>query len=931
MQRRPHGAKYGKNKSRVLGHNLWVTESKPAAAATTKTQFPISPESPSNEFSSIQRNEPAVPVVPTSPSPSPLSRLAHVTSHSRNSFSLSSSSASESPLKANLRADASTTFEVMSSEDEHERHATGPSKRRKITQTIRQKKSVLAEDAKIPTIPALSTNAKMLAKKQENIPITTSAIEPNTKPVKRIPRPRKQEPVKPTAPEHVQLESANASPKYTKIVSKTKLKKTTYSRREDQAAPADNLQQEDYDMMMKDGKDRANPVRRTRAFVKTKTEDALTPRKQRNLTDDEASVASPGSIGMSDLRLTPERTPRTRYSPSPPPSTGPSPLRLGRRRRIDMLDAPKEPTSKPSTRASSADRNVSRSRSRAIGEAEQSLHQLTGLPSLTRSDSSSRQAYGRARNTYGKERSHLANMVDDLDIIGNNSSREASQTLASQLATASASSQLQMSLDLDDSPDEVSGSGSKLKSIHELRQAGLNDRFERDLEGLLGDIDPTTRKASKPLRLSACMRLFLKLSQDVFTSFVSDQALERLVGWSELIRDHPSRLLLDMILWRLVHSKNATPSKLRQIVQAVAVSTRSMTSVQHMALIIKDRRENLSRQVIRDLQAFEQKVLLDQLLPAYEGEAIVPAAITLATLNDCLRKLLDTGVRNISIGEQSFRAIMFSIIAFYANPSASDIVQNKFTLKVAFSLLQSFSTLEDGPSFLTNEDFSTIGQVLNGILNQALDRHEDLVISVLHFTISLCNERSDACRAICASPFSDGVMQIVESRFSNLINAVEAIAPLESAKLDSTILGLACLLNLTELEMHVRRDFARRRPAEDSNLSTLVNIYVRVAPRLANVTTAEESSLLVPFGHLSLLICNLCLDTALWMEASELLDVYSMSDVVASAKEMLIYLQAIETGQAQVDGSIIEFEDGSTNVDGFTQRFSAILSEVKVV
>lgn len=965
MQRRPIAAKYGKNKGRSIGVNFFGdTTTEAVLKAPASKQFPISPHSVSSDVGSSQDD--AIPLKPPSPSRSGASRPAHVTQHSRSSVS---------PVKTSTPAEPSA-FEMLSSEDEW--HATDdrPVKRRKMAQILKQTKPSQRADAKTEkskaSISKANGHGKVLeaavmksatTKSTQNNVVdhdaTTDVLieEETSRPLKKKVsnlansedftksarvagsngQLSKQTMVKSTAQTRGQASDIAAE----KPKSRTKLKtlkgsKKVQSNVDNGSAPIvveqeDSLDHEAWEL----GQHESN----TRKFVRTKFDDhPRTPKKarnSRNRDDDEMSVASvgtPGSIGMTDLRLSQSPVPISSRSPSLSIAAE-SPRPRGRQRRIDRLDAPRLSQSKSAEREMSLNRRRSILRSNVKQTLEQphSPDQLT-RPTLGRADSSSRAGYSRSRATYGRERSHLADMVGELGMLSQeSSSQDVSQKLASQLAMAS-QSQTSIDLELQDSSSDDAVASFKVKSIHELRQAGSNDRNERDLEGLLADIDPKSKLITRASRLTACMKLFLQLSEERFTSFVLDRGLDRLSTWSKSIQDNVPRLILVMCFWRLVQTKTISSAKASTLVQAVTTNGSLITHLEPMTKLAKERKEKLTDRAVRDLQDFEDTVLRRQLLPAYEGDHIIPAAVMLAALNDSMRRLVESGVLNISIGTESYRKIIFSMLPLASTSVRIAQDQNRFIAKLALSLLQLFTGPLENDLGLNSKEYVELGNILSSILGHSIEVYDDLVQAVLHFAISLCNDRPNVCEQVNKSAFPGAVMTLVDKRFILLVDNAESGALVTGAGLDSIILGLACLLNLTEHDLEVRKSLAHDM-VEDTDdttvLKKLVNIYKGTAPRLAGAITEEQAQVLPAFGYLSLLICNLCVNEDVWTETSGLLGDMSISDVVVSAKEMIIHMQNVDMDRTQL-GDTTEIEPEASALDGFTQRFSAILAAVRV-
>lgn len=938
-QRRAGAAKYGKNKGKTLGYNFFTNDPKPLAetlapSTASSKRLPLSPLSASSEVSN--KDEPAISVVRTSPSPSTSAQPAHIISHSSSSFSIDTDSRSGSPLPPALtssaRADIST-FEILSSDDEHKMVAPRPSKRRKITQVLKESKPNLVDvdSVTVPTIPKTKRSALKKSKHQESLAKKNSSeidhLELQSSSLRRG---------KDTDSPPVLDISDGQKP--VRRSSKTRLKGAGHINKAALSHRSKLTASNDYELPIEDIQVEVRPPRRVRTFVKTKTEDASTPKKQQHhLTDSEASVASPGSIGFNDLRLTPDRG--STHQPSPDPvSPISTPNRRGRLRRIDMLDAPKESGSKPTSRAPS----ISGSASIETGPVDKEVGRYLSQPrmdepTLSRSGSSQRQTYGRNRNTYGKERSHLADMVDSLDVLSNSGSQETSERTASQLGNSSQPSQLNLEMELDDSSGDDAAPGLKLKSIHELRQAGSNDRFDRDLEGLLADIDPSVKTTPKASRLSSCIKLFTKLNQEAFAAFVSDRGLDRIADWTKTVSDNISKLLLISILWRLIHTKNTSPIRMRSIFQAVVSGTILITDLGSMLQMSKSRNENLSKRTIRDLEQFEETVLRENLLPAYEGTVIIPTAVVLGTLHDSLRKLIEMGTTTISINKTSYKKILM-ILNEACQPMDEDTLHSRYITKLILSLLHLFSGPLNDDLGLSEEEYLDLGDTLSALIDRAKGKHEDLVQSIFHFVIGLCNDRPDICLLLSKSELGTSAMAIINDRFNTLADTAVANMEVDSVMLDSIILSLTSLSFLAEHDAQVRQRFAHQTFSASNTIyiEMLATLYVQTAPRLTNAATAEKMQALIALGYLSILICILCLETSLKDETLQILTKAScsISDVVASAKELLIHIQALDADQSnmQIDGAVDSNRDTTftSTADGFWGRWATIVESVRL-
>lgn len=916
---RARGAKYGKNKSRTQLHNFYDVQANVPVLPTSK-RFPISPSSAGTPQQ--DRDATDIPIDPPSPSPTRSIRPAHVTSHSRSPVSASHDSRSTSPTKHDSGRRTSTydmlvsTYDMVSSSDDDDLQAMErrPTKKLRLSPPQQLERPLAVKSIALDRDTEASTGRSALTKKEKNTTLKQPQEKENHS--SSMAKQKPQDVIRNTSEPVPNAPIVQAQPK-------PALKKATYGKKHKELIKVDGPTESE------SGKLQTTP-RKSRTKLKPRALETITPKKlQQPVDGSDTSGASPSQLGIDHLRLTNETSPEPEaISTTPHIAKSASILPRGRKRMIDRLDAAtSQPTALAKVAASNFEHEIERLQR---GTEPEKPAPVSEVPKLSRTGSSqTRQKYGRSKNTYAKERSHLSDMVDDLDDMDTASSQGGSQQLLSALLPTGPS-QLQSQLDIESDSSEDAPT-FRLKSIYELKQAGSNNRLEKEVEDLMVDINPIG--GTKALRIQALMQTMRKMSQERFASFLFEHALDRLSAWSSSMKDRMSKLLLGMVFWRLIHCNATSPPSLKQIIQCVLTNSSSLPPLDSIAQIAKNRAENLSKSTIRDLVDFERAVLSEGLLPAYEGEGIIPAAITLGVLNDSLRKIIDAGTI-IPLPQSSYTQIV-ALLQQVSQPSADCVVKHAFVTKLALSLLQICAGPLEQDLGLSQAEYQNLGDTLGDVIHRSLTSHEGLVQSVLHFSITLCNDRPNICEAMCASSLPSSLMEIVRSRFSTLVNAAQDSQEVESAMLDSIILSLACLLNLTEHSDEVRRNFATSKLTNDKSLdhlSVLVDIYTDTQPRLQAVQTMEQGSALVMVGYLSLLVCNLCLDEQLWQSVSDRLTVggnYRISDIVVSAKELLIHLRTVENAD-MANTNTNAHEKGSASLDSFTMRFGEILNAVRL-
>lgn len=588
---------------------------------------------------------------------------------------------------------------------------------------------------------------------------------------------------------------------------------------------------------------------------------------------------------------------------------------------------------------------------------------LRPAPLLRNESSNNRRTYARLKATYSsREQSRLNQMVDQVDSTSTASSEDASQHIMSQLTLQTQPSQLQMQLELDNESSDDGTVGNKLKSIHELRLAGTASRVDREVESLMEDIDPSIKTNSKSLRLQALMKLIRRNTETSFVSSFSQKATDRLVSWSKHCSDEICLCLLHIVLWQLVRHEQSSPVKLHVLLGALmAVDTNTLTLKVNLNGLLKDRKQNLSKATSKDIADFESECATGAFIPDLSGGRVHTVAVTLGALNDALKALLAQGETQVSVTAGCLTSVVKLVkdcSADYLTSEESSIEHVSGTMKAAISVLQLFSGPFNTDLTLGVEGYKQLASCLSRVT--ATSKDLSMVQAVLHFVISLSNDKPAICSAIVSSGFGSTVLEITSTKLQALLHQTRERDNVDQDELDCVILCLACMLNLTEHENSVRLEFSvshsHEAPSIDTNttpsgnnISDLISLYTTLAPLLVGTQSASMGQLLVAFGYLCLLICSLARAdsvkrqiTALLLQEKTNSEEVEIEDVFASAKEFLIYLRIVESqqdssGLVEVDGDETALEDSNSKresrsaKDGLARRFEMIITELEAV
>ncbi|KIV90941.1 hypothetical protein PV10_05541 [Exophiala mesophila] len=587
-----------------------------------------------------------------------------------------------------------------------------------------------------------------------------------------------------------------------------------------------------------------------------------TPKRKRPpSTLNPVNAPSPSDLQLTALSLTPEAhlslseqisadedmTDDSSVSPTP---------RKPRRRLIDRLDPPRLAKSEPITLSNTPDS------SSIIDDSMPTVHNLDKLspPRSLPVEGSSSQPIpngvgagpksGRIRSTYARQRSHLSDTMDGLENPQISHSQRSSQRDLSH-ATSFTSVASQLELDQDDI-DETDLPAQK--SIHELRRGGAISRFDNDLLELLGDI----QSSSKALRIPALMQLAGKLSDLAFLlQFQESDNVSRVTDSARPDLDDVSSTLMILVFQIMTSAHHVSPRTLPQILDAICrLPPYLATSNQSLTKLAKDRSQNLSKLLVREICDFDDKRSAAMNLAASSTGHLY--LVTLENTVRRMRQLGDAPALPQSILRELVSVISTSWDVLRRGPTEEHVVES---MRTCFSILEIVSLNPDLSRLLATTKFLTqLRDATAGIVQWAGEDHPHIAQVCLKFIISLSNDRSDVCNALSEGGLIGTMYTIVEDHFIRLAMSIPSESDPASQRLDTVILALGCLLNFAASSDRPRQRMLELSDNGRSLVEGMVEVFNSCFERASEATTIEHTHLVVPLGYLSMLLCALCLN-----------------------------------------------------------------------
>lgn len=559
----------------------------------------------------------------------------------------------------------------------------------------------------------------------------------------------------------------------------------------------------------------------------------ITPKQKRlSPVGTDSELSSPGQLGFTGLKLGSRKSsPATQSADS---SDEGSIYRIRRRRLIDRLDAPTKGPERTSVEApSDASRKLAGKKPQKPGKTcSKTVQDGSKEGQLQRSvaaseDSESSQPRtswkAKPRTTYAAQRSHLSDMMDDLDALKAPSSQQSIDELLLQGPTLASASQLELE---DEENDEQIGA-VKLKSIHELRQAGANNRFDREIDALFEDITLADASA-KNVRLQGLVKLITKLQEPNFLRHLANSGrAQRLTAIANRSTDLPTCILLLTALSSLAEAEGVSVDILRHIFQAATdVAPNMLLDERLLSKIAKDRKQNLSKIMIHDLVEFEKSVdIWNDSGRLFQLRADM---VAIHCLERALRKMVQLGDTSARLPSSLYTQVLQVLGRQVQHLRDNDIDPTCIALlETVLALLEFCSVVTEDADLQVGEDeYELFGNNLADIIRKHSNiSGESLERSVLRVVVSVSNNKPRMCRLLGNTDINKVTFDIIVDNFPRLAKQAEDNEEMDDKKLDSVVLALGCLLNFAECDSTLRARLAEMRPGTENYIKQLVSIF----------------------------------------------------------------------------------------------------------
>lgn len=393
-----------------------------------------------------------------------------------------------------------------------------------------------------------------------------------------------------------------------------------------------------------------------------------------------------------------------------------------------------------------------------------------------------------------------------------------------------------------DDEDDTANTGA-VTSLHELRQAGANNRFSDEMDDILDRIGTPVAKPSS-LRRGALFELAQKMKEAnfrrQFRNHGSDGGLfQGLAQERDLIAGFAIVSIFTTLL-ATSFSQHLISQIQPQGISHLLLLLLDETS--DISLIAKDRKRNVSKNGQATLSTIKDAILR---LPIWEPASpslLPPRTLALKTFDLLMRPMAGSGAET-ELFSPTITHHLFAIISGYANPACWDFPTQHASADfyLALHLVEHYSVnamQSDVAARWTTEYLPTVADVLGVALQRPVDKFDDLETLTLKLTLNMTNNNHDTPAMFVNKGLLRDLAEAACRTFEVVNKSIMDDAFL-SKVLDSLILMLGVKINFCEHYSPAAQDLMEAGDNEASPLNRLIRVFLDYHAIHADVSTTD--------------------------------------------------------------------------------------------
>ncbi|KAJ5608464.1 hypothetical protein N7537_005083 [Penicillium hordei] len=592
----------------------------------------------------------------------------------------------------------------------------------------------------------------------------------------------------------------------------------------------------------------------------------------------------------------------------------------GRRRLIDSLGITEHPveTSPAAGKSAESPADSQQSRNLILPDRASPSAAVNECPAENQAQDSPASVPSHLRGsrvTYARQRSFLDDLIMSEDLSTRNDSpgpKHRSQSVQRQL-NYEATSTARLIV-----PNEDTNEDGSVRSIHELRQAGGNARYRGAVESIFEDIEDPQNSLSG--RSNAFLQLCGKLlDTGLKRRFVECNFDKRLVDC--LSMDHQ---VVPTILAFCAYALASSDGHMSYVLATSAwpklldASPALLDMQDDIPVTARAQASGLSRPLQKTLQSTIPQIAA-MLFPDTALLKLSPCTLALYCLRSTISTMQTKG-ENPSLPTSLLKPLVQALVSESQRCDSLEKIhpESSQILCMGFSILEASTALAES---LTKEHWDILDPLSElHLLCLESGTASEIQPLYIRLILNITNNNPPLCDRFANPDMVGGLVHIVSANFGDLTE--DALGQANNS-LDSVILALGALINLTEQSEASRSIFLQSAGSSKPFLDQLLHLFMTHVESISTAHSVLEVHHNVAVGYLAVLLLTLSLDPETRSKIKSSLAPNGLTAVISTVDEFLQYHQKIEQETST-------FPTQGQPASGFLSRLQELISRIRL-
>ncbi|KAH7266677.1 uncharacterized protein BKA55DRAFT_553003 [Fusarium redolens] len=451
-------------------------------------------------------------------------------------------------------------------------------------------------------------------------------------------------------------------------------------------------------------------------------------------------------------------------------------------------------------------------------------------------------------------------------------------------------------MDDDDDLDGDGGTRPAIKSVHELRRAGANNRFADEMEDLLARIG-TPGSSPSSLRRGALLELSQKLQNKEFIGQFRDHATrDKVAANIGQEQDIICGFALSAVLVTFLHFSPAA-HLLQQLVddglgQMLSVLLQVPEDIDELA----SGRLRLAKTTRASLSEVKTTLKKMNIWHGRRPEKLSPQTLALQLLNVVCQRI---DAMHSSVVVRDVESDLEAVISHCTSTNPRTDAATALVISILES--QSGMSMNDANEVTwIAQQSHQVARILENSVQQWPDKLGNIEVAILKLSINMSNTTHGA------AAFSDVILLSSLSKciLSGFKSALDAMSNrrLKEETYDGLLLVLGMTINILEHCAPARENIT------GAQLDGLVTVYLQNQALMLEADSVEKSKLSVAFGYLSVLLGYLSLEDAARQRLKEQAGSEGLPSLIGSIKEFIGMYRSVDNKVTELEGLVNELQ-----------------------